>query len=197
MEEKIYLNSNEKLARSVTGLETAAKHFVVNGESADKVFKREAVSKFNTKVSEYSEKVNKYETLVKECQEGLSSDLNNLQMKPLGNYVIVKPYATNPFQQIKKTDSGIILDLGGMAPEIKSNETGEYEEEELYVKTGVVIEAAPECKYVRVGDTIFWTKPSEVMIPFFKQGLMLVNETRILAIINSDLDSRPCYANKN
>ncbi len=196
MEEKIYLNSNEKLARSVTGLESAAKHFVVNGESAEKTFIREAKEKFNQKVDEYIEKFDKYSELVNNCQKELSNDLQNLQMKPIGNYVIVKPYAQNPFQKIKKTDSGIILDLGGMAPVVKSNETGEYEEEEAFIKTGVIIEVGPECKYAQAGDTIFWTKTSEVMIPFFKQGLVLVNETRIMAIVNNDLDKRPCYANK-
>ena len=184
------MNSNEKLARAAVGLESNAKHFVVNGEAADKVLLREAISKYNTQVNEYEEKLNKYEEMVNSCKEEVSKDLKNLQIKPLSNYVIVKPYAENPFQQIKKTDSGIFTDLGGMAPSYKSNETGDWEEEDLMIKTGVVMEVGPDCKYAKVGDSTFWTIASEVMLPFFRQGFVVVNETRLLALINNDLDER-------
>lgn len=184
------MNSNEKLARAAVGLESNAKHFVVNGESADNILKREAVSKYNTQVHEYEQKLNKYEQMVNSCKEEVSKDLHNLQIKPLSNYVIVKPYDQNPFQQIKRTDSGIITDLGGMAPTYKSNETGDWEEEDLVIKTGVIMEVGPECKYAKVGDSTFWTVASEVMLPFFKQGFLVVNENRLLALINNDLEER-------
>lgn len=190
MNERILMNSNEQIARQFVGLEGAAKHFVVNGEAADEILKREAITKFNTQVNEYEEKLNKYEAMVNSCKEEVSKDLKDLQIKPLSNYVIVKPYNENPFQRIKKSDSGIITDLGGMAPTYKSNETGDWEEEELMIKTGVIMEVGPECKYARVGDSTFWTIASEVMLPFFKQGFLVVNENRLLALINSNLEER-------
>lgn len=190
MEQRIVMNSNEKIARMVSGLESDAKHFVVNGEAADKVLQREAINKYNTQVSEYEEKLNKYEAMVEDCKKEVTKDLKDLQIKPLSNYVIVKPYNENPFQQIKRSDSGIITDLGGMTPTYKSNETGEWEEEDLMIKTGVIMEVGPDCKYARVGDSTFWTIASEVMLPFFRQGFFVVNETRLLALINSDLDTR-------
>jgi hypothetical protein len=190
MEQRIVMNSNEKIARMVSGLESDAKHFVVNGEAADKVLQREAINKYNTQVSEYEEKLNKYEAMVEDCKKEVTKDLKDLQIKPLSNYVIVKPYNENPFQQIKRSDSGIITDLGGMTPTYKSNETGEWEEEDLMIKTGVIMEVGPDCKYAKVGDSTFWTIASEVMLPFFRQGFFVVNETRLLALINSDLDTR-------
>lgn len=190
MEQRIVMNSNEKIARMVSGLESDAKHFVVNGEAADKVLQREAINKYNTQVSEYEEKLNKYEAMVEDCKKEVTRDLKDLQIKPLSNYVIVKPYNENPFQQIKRSDSGIITDLGGMTPTYKSNETGEWEEEDLMIKTGVIMEVGPDCKYAKVGDSTFWTIASEVMLPFFRQGFFVVNETRLLALINSDLDTR-------
>jgi hypothetical protein len=190
MEQRIMMNSNEKIARMVSGLESDAKHFIVNGEAADKVLQREAINKYNTQVSEYEEKLNKYEAMVEDCKKEVTKDLKDLQIKPLSNYVIVKPYNENPFQQIKRSDSGIITDLGGMAPTYKSNETGEWEEEDLMIKTGVIMEVGPDCKYAKVGDSTFWTIASEVMLPFFRQGFFVVNETRLLALINSDLDER-------
>ena len=40
--ERIMLNSNEKLAREITGLESGAKHFVVNDQTADEILNNEA-----------------------------------------------------------------------------------------------------------------------------------------------------------
>ena len=41
MDERIGMNSNEKLARVATNIETA-QHFVLNGENADRIMEREA-----------------------------------------------------------------------------------------------------------------------------------------------------------
>lgn len=193
MEERVYGNSNENLARKVTGLETNAKHFVINGESADKLLENERKAKFNDQVEEYVQRFDKYKEMVKSVQEEICKDVNHLEIKPLGNYVIVQAYPQNPFQKMQVSDSGIILDTGGLAPLYKSNETGEVEEEEEFVKTGIVMEVGPECKYAQVGDTVFWTKVSETPIPFFRQGFLLVNETRIMAIVNDNFNERKIY----
>ena len=64
------------------------------------------------------------------------------------------------------------------------------EEAEQYIITGVVVATGPECKWLKDGDTIMWTKPSEVNIPFYNFGFRLVNETRALCVINDDLNER-------
>lgn len=191
------ITNGEKLYHAAAGLETGGKSFVINGESAQKVMQRDAENKFNDSVKDKIEKLNKYEDMVKSCQKEVGKDMANLQIKPILNYVIVKPYANNPFQQMQTTQSGIITDLGGYAPEYKSNETGEYEEEKSLVRTGLIIEVGGECKYAKVGDTCFWWQPSERPIPFFKQGFILVNENQLMALVNDDLETRECYNKKS
>ena len=109
---------------------------------------------------------------------------------PIGNNVLIKPFNENPFQKIQVSDSGLILDLGGQAPTYKSNETGQYEEEEQFIHVGTVLESGTDCKFVQEGDTVMWTKTSEIPVPFFKQGLVLVNENRIIVVINEGLKAR-------
>lgn len=190
MEEKIYINSKEQIARQVTGLESNAKHFVVNGESADKILQREAQTKFNTQVDDYISKFDKHSDKLNEYIQNFKDTLPNMEIKAINNNVLVKPFAENPFQRITISKSGIITDLGGQAPTYKSNETGEYEEEESYIHVGEVIDAGPECKWIADGDVIYFTKASEVPVPFFKQGLVMVNESRIMAVINEGLTAR-------
>jgi len=113
-----------------------------------------------------------------------------MEIKAINNNMLVKPFNENPFQRITVSDSGIITDLGGQAPIYKSNETGEYEEEESYMHVGEVVDAGPECKWIKDGDVVYFTKASEVPVPFFKQGLVMINETRVTAVINEGLTAR-------
>lgn len=188
--DKIQWNSNEKLAREVAGIESEAKHFVVDGESADQTFKREAATKFNQKVDEYVEKFEEHNHAIQEYAQQIADNAANLEIMPILSNVLVKPFAENPFQRITVTNTGIITDLGGQKPIYKSNETGEYEEEENMIHVGTVIETGKECKYVKEGDTIMWSKPSELPVPFFKQGLVLIPESRIMVVINEGLKER-------
>ena len=55
---------------------------------------------------------------------------------------------------------------------------------------GKVIEVGPETKYVREGDDVFFTKPSQTPIPFFKMGLVYLSELRVLAVVNEKLRQR-------
>lgn len=189
MDERIGMNSNEKLARVATNIETA-QHFVLNGENADRIMEREAATKINQKIDDMQKKLEDHEKAIGKYAEKFNEEFDKMEIKAIYNYVLVKPYSQNPFQRIMKTDSGIILDTGGYAPTYKSNETGEYEEEKSMIHVGEVVDAGPECKYVKDGDVIYWTVVSEVPVPFFKQGLVLVNETRALVVINSGLTER-------
>ena len=77
-----------------------------------------------------------------------------------------------------------------MTPTYKSHETGEIEESEQYIKVGTVIEPGYQCEYLKAGDIVFYTIASEVKIPFFRQGFVVVNENRIMAVVNSGLTNR-------
>ena len=188
--DKIQWNSNEKVAREISGIEGEAKHFVVNGESADQLLKREAATKFNQQVDDYVQKFEEHNNAIQEYAEQIAENAANLEIMPILDNVLVKPFAENPFQRIKVTASGFITDLGGQKPVVKSNETGEFIEEEQMIHVGTILEAGKECKYAKEGDTIMWTKVSEVAVPFFKQGLVLVPEKRIMVIINEGLKER-------
>ena len=184
------LNSNEKIARQLVGIESDSEHFVMNGQSADEILLREKQLKFNTQIDEMSNKFEKHNQLITEYAEKLSEDLNGVEIMPMFNYALIKPFDQNPFQQIKVSKSGLITDLGGYAPEYKSNETGEYEEEQQYIKVGTVIEVGHKCEFLKPGDVVMYTIASECMVPFYKMGFVVVAEQRILAVINEGLTER-------
>lgn len=185
------LNSNEKLALATTGMEGTGQHFVMNGESADQILTREKQLKFNTAVDDYVDKFERHNKALEDYAKNLSEDMNGLEIMPMFSYALIKPFETNPFQQIKiSKNSGIITDLGGLTPTYKSNETGEIEEEEQYIKVGTVIEVGHKCEFLKEGDIVFYTIASECMVPFFKQGFVVVNENRIMAVVNEKLTER-------
>lgn len=185
------LNSNEKLALATTGMEGEGQHFVMNGESANEILLREKQLKFNTAVDDYVDKFERHNQALEDYAKNLSEDINGLEIMPMGNYALIKPFENNPFQQIKVSkNSGIITDLGGLTPTYKSNETGEFEEEQQYIKVGTVIETGYKCEYLKEGDIVFYTIASECMVPFFKQGFVVVAEQRIMAVVNEKLTER-------
>ena len=188
--ERMELNSNEKLALNVNGMEGTGKHFVVNGETADITLAREKQAKFNNRVDEYVEKFDNHAKALEEYSKKVAETINGLEIMPMFGYVLIQPFEKNPFQQIKITESGIITDLGGMTPQYKSNETGEIEEEQQFIKVGSVVEVGHKCEFVKPGDVVFYTIASETMVPFFKQGFVVVNENRILAVVNESLTER-------
>lgn len=184
------LNSNERMALHLSGMEGTSEHFVMNGESAEEILLREKQMKFNETVNEMSDKFEKHNQLLTEYAEKLSEDLNGVEIMPMFGYVLIKPFEQNPFQQIKVSKSGLITDLGGYAPTYKSNETGQIEEEQQYIKVGTVIETGHKCEFIKEGDIVMYTIASECMVPFYKMGFVVVNENRILAVINCGLTKR-------
>jgi co-chaperonin GroES (HSP10) len=188
--ERMELNSNEKLALKVNGMEGNGKHFVVNGVSADQTLAKEKQAKLNSTIDSYVEKFDNHAKTLEHYANKISETINGLEIMPMTNHVLVKPFEKNPFQQIKVTESGIITDLGGMTPEVKSNETGQLEEEQQFIKVGTVIETGPKCEFLKEGDVVFFTVASEMMVPFFRQGFVVVNENRIIAVVNEGLTNR-------
>ena len=191
MTERLKKTGAEKIARKMHNLgDTGVKHFYMGSEeSAEKQISLEQASKFEQEANDYAEKFKAYESELSRTAEDLSQH-KNLQIKPIANYVIVKPFKVNPFQQITKSAAGIITNIGGNNPIIKSSDSGEYEEEEQYIFQATVVEVGPECKWLKVGDIIMYNKPSTIPIPFYKLGFELVNETRALCVINDDLNER-------
>ena len=189
------LNANERVARKIIGTDTEAK-FTVNDETADDIIKREKAEKFNEQVEAMENKLKDfgqgfYMTDIEEQAEKLSADLGTVDITPMGNYALIKPFEHNPFQKMKVSKSGIYLDSGGVTPEYKSEEDGRMYEEEELIKVGMVVEIGHKCEFLKAGDLVFYnTMASAVNVPFYKLGLVVVNEQRIIAVVNDDLTER-------
>lgn len=178
-----------KIAQQIVGIESEAKTFAMDKNSIQNMAKVEAINKANDQIEDYRKKFEEHSEYLKNQIDKLSDSLEGLEIKPLGNYVLISPFERNPFQKIKK-EGGIITDLGGLVPIYKSHETGEIEEEEQFVQVGTVVEIGPETKYLKVGDAVMWTNPTGLPIPFYKQGLVTVCEFNIKAVINKGLQER-------
>lgn len=190
MEERPILTENEKLALRMAG-DTTSRIMTMDGKTAEDVIEERNVKNFNKQVDDYVAKLNEHAANLEEYSKKISENVEKIEIMPIGNYVLVKAFAENPFQRIVRDDkSGLILDLGGQKPQYKNTDNGQIEEEESFILVGVIQEVGPECKWCRPGDTVMYTKPSAVPVPFYKQGLVLVNETRVLVTINEGLTER-------
>ena len=180
----------EKLAMDLSG-ENTTRIVALDGTTAEDVINKRKTEKFNDMVDAYTEKFEKRSADLQEFAEKINENVNNIEIMPLGSYVLVKQFEENPFQRIvRDSKSGIIIDTGGLAPQYKNTDNGEIEEEEQFIKVGVVQEVGPECRYLQPGDAVFYSKPSAIPVPFYKQKLIQVNETRVLAVVNDSLTER-------
>lgn len=190
------LSEKEQIARMVTGVDTDSTFMGVDDRSLDKMIDNAERQKWNDSVKEIEDKFKDHENALQEAADEYAKKLDGVQIYPIANYVIVRPFKENPFQKVKIDEkTGLILSTGGLIPEYKRNDSGEYEEAEQVIKTGVVIQAGPECKWLKDGDTIMWSVMSEVVIPFYNFGFRLVNENRAICVINDDLEER--FKNKD
>lgn len=185
------LTVSEEMARVLNPVDSGAQYFAMGSDmDLDKMIENRHRERWNDSVKEMEDKFTSHAQAIQEAADKFAEDLNGVQIMPIANYVIVHPFNENPFQKVQVSSSGIILSTGGLVPEYKSNESGEFEEAEQYIKVGVVVEAGPDCKWLREGDTIMWAKPAEVVIPFYNFGFKLVNETRAICVINDNLQER-------
>ncbi len=189
MEIRNELTGNEKVAQTLIGMEGTGTPIVVNGQRADVILANEKKGKFNTQVDEYVNKFEKHNKALEDYAKEISQDINGLEILPMGSYALIKPFDENPFQRVT-VESGIITDLGGFTPQYKSHEDGQIHEEEQFIKVGTVIESGYGCRFLQAGDVVFYTTTSEVMVPFFKQGFVVVDEKRVLAVVNEQLTDR-------
>ena len=114
-------------------------------KNLDKLADMDRRSKLQQMIDDKIEDLNKHEDLLKKYHDEMVSDLNQCEIVPAYSNVLIKPFDSNPFQQIKK-QGNLIIDTGGYAPEYKSNDSGEWEEERQTIGVATVIEVGPECK---------------------------------------------------
>ena len=189
--ENVLMTENEKLANALHNAKGKEGIIVdMAGTTNEELIRQKNVKEFNEVVDQYVEKFNERSTKLQEYTNKIAENVDKIEIMPIGNYVLVKQFDENPFQRIVRNDSGLITDLGGYKPTYKNTDNGEWEEEESFILVGVIQEVGPECKFLQPGDTIMYSKPSAVPIPFYRQGLVLVNETRALVTINEELTER-------
>lgn len=188
---RLELTENEKIAQSIVGLESEGIRMnMADNQSIEEMIDREKAVKFNDQVDKYIEKFDKHANILKEYAESFNENMNSIEIKPMFARILVKPFEQNPFQKIKRSDSGIIIDMGGMAPTYKSSDTGEWEEEKQFIVTGTVIDCGPDVKYLNQGDVVFYRVDTSVPVPFFRQGLVSLAENQIIAVVNEGLTDR-------
>lgn len=183
------LTEDEKLARNIIGLENGSFVKMASDEDIEKQIDNMHRRKWNDMIEEQEAKFKKTEDTLNEVVNELSHSIDKLQIKPLGSYVIVKPYKENPFQKVRVLDSGLVLNPSWRIS-TKDAMTGDFEDPDQQIITGVVVETGPDCKWLKVGDTIMWDKPTALPVPFFSFGFYRVNENLALCVINDDLDKR-------
>lgn len=182
------LSENEKLAMNVAG-ESTTRVVTLDGKDANDVIRERNINKFNEQVDGYVERLNEHSKQLDEYASKIADNIDNVEIMPIGNNILARLLDENPFQRIVRQGS-IITDLGGLHPQYKNTDNGQIEEEKQFIKTLVVVEVGPDCKYIKPSDIIFTTEPSIVPIPFYKQNLQIVPETRVLSVVNENLTER-------
>lgn len=183
---RIIMTQDEKMAQNIFG--TDGINFHMQEDSISDLYEKEKARKFNDQVDEYADRFEKHVEDLKQAAEGLG-DIENIEIKPMFNRILISPFKQNPFQRIK-IENGIITDTGGLAPQFKNMDNGRIEEMEQMIITGTVQEVGPEVKYIIPGDVVMYRKETAMPVPFFKQGLMCLAETQIIAVVNEELETR-------
>lgn len=181
---------NEKLAHQILGPDGSGIYISMGDSLQQNARKRDEERKYNKQVDEFNNRFENHIESLNSFAEELSANMDGLEIAPVGNYLIVEPMKTNPFQKVKMTESGIITDLGGLTPEYKSQEDGQYHEEEQMIGVGTVIESGIECKFVEPGDIVMYPNPLVTPIPFYNLGFVHLNENKVMCVINDKLTER-------
>lgn len=187
---RIYSTENEKIAQEVLGTDSNFTSVNMKEHSIDSLVQKEKSRKFNSEVEKYQEKLEENNKKFEESKDKIEYDINKAEIKPMFARVLIQPFKTNPFQQMK-VENGIIIDTGGYTPHTQFNsQSGKYEEQEQFIITGCIIETGPEVKYLKEGDVVYYRKDTAVPVPFFKQGFVSLAESQIIAVVNEGLQDR-------
>lgn len=120
--------------------------------------------------------------------ERIKEEASNLEIMPTNGYVLVRIYDKNPWEQIKKTQSGLIIPAYDGS--FLSKETGEKEIEDKAVCFAEVLAVGPEVKYIREGDDVIFKNHVQLPAPFLGQSLWVVGQNNIIVTINEGLSER-------
>lgn len=118
-------------------------------------------------------------------QEEINQKLQNLELIPMFDKVIILPYPQNPYRKI--IEGNIIVDYDGT---FKNPDSGEMDKQNVFVGCANVIEIGPTSKFLKPGDDVFYDTRTVYPVPFQSLGYKLTSETQILCVINEKLKER-------
>ena len=144
---------------------------------------------FNENVNAHKEVIVTGMNAEKEKVNSLLSTPNETEIMPLYNYLLCAPFDKNPFNTITKSEGGLMLAGEGDIFN-KNTDTGEIEESDNIMEVATVMAVGPEVKYIKEGDVIYYRRIQKVPIPFFRSGLIVVNELAVMSVVNTGLTKR-------
>ena len=150
-----------------------------------------AIKSFNESTNESSKQFNSYIDKELEKSKRVKEEAKNLEIMPTNGNILIRIYGKNPWEQVKTTDSGLILPMYNGS--YISKESGEVETEILAVKHAEVIEVGPDVKYVKPGDDIIFRNNTQLPTPFLGQSLWVVSQNNVVVVINEGLKKRFNY----
>ena len=121
----------------------------------------------------------------KQKQEEINSKLETLEILPMGSRVILSAYPENPYKKV--IEGNIIVDWDGR---FLNPDTGEMDKLNTFVGCAKVIEAGPECKYLRSGDDVYYDTRTVHPVPFMSMGYVSTHEQGIICVLNEGLKER-------
>ena len=113
-----------------------------------------------------------------ELNEG-AKPCDNKSLAATGYTIILKPYSKNPYRKLKTSASGLLIGGFDVNRTYKSHESGEQEDAEEFIACGHVISVGPECKYVKVGEDIYY-RNTAVPVPFDTRGYYALSEQNVI-----------------
>lgn len=157
-------------------------------ETISEMTKKEAVREFNeaNKKAEDAYRKNIDAQIAKSNENKKKAE--DLEIMPVGPYILFKLYTENPYEQIIQTDSGLILpSFDGRE---LTKETGQLEKQPKAVEIGHVIEVGPEVVNIKPGDDIMLRAGMILPVPFLRQGFWITGQNNVLVVINKGLTDR-------
>lgn len=161
--------------------------WVMEGKTLSDVERERAVASFNKAFEDEKAQITKKYDEQMALGEKIKEERPNLEIMPLGTYVLVRPYSVNPYNQIK-TDSGLVIPA--FDGTFNNPDTGTIDQEDQFSRQGTVLEVGPLVKFVKEGDDVFYRCAQAVPIPFFQQGFEVVPENCIQCVVNEGIKDR-------
>ena len=187
--QRIVMTNEEKMAQDLIGANSV--NFNMSEGNIEDIFRKDKTRKFNDQVDKYTEELRQHVDGLQKVAEDMGANMELIEIKPLFNKILIKPFEQNPFQKIVIDErSNLVIDTGGLAPEHFNQDKGIQEKDEQMIIVGAIQEVGPDVKYLIPGDIVMYYKGSAMPVPFYKQGLWCLTETQVITVVNEGLETR-------